>query len=339
LSLFNLNRAGHVFHIFLIKRELVLQTPNHVPLSNHQSVNYFDCVGNIFKLTLGSRRKTYIACDAYYACVTAMKTENILNKANLAFPDDIVLLEPEIIAKRLQEKAGIQEKELPETLSNLFESAITSERFAETIPPGLTEGTVNAFKILVTTRLANFIRTVEPSIMKIANLSKLSRNFVSPYVTSLESFDLISTKPHMRGQLVFPTRLTTLYIDVVSGNLEKEYGRLKTVAKEVKRGELSGESLKFLEDLETAFHMTKLAYNESTVNYEIFEDLHNRVRELVVSARQSKNEEIIKNLDEFLDILGHIISVREKAKKMGVRPVILEDTKERLGRARVFRVK
>jgi hypothetical protein len=270
---------------------------------------------------------------------TKMNMKNILHEANLAFPEDIVLLEPEIIAKRLQEKAGIQEKELPETLSNLFESAITSDKFAKTIPPGLTEGTVDAFKILVTTRLANSIITVEPSIMAIANLSKLSRNFVGPCIKFLESFDLISTKPHMRGQLVFPTSLTTLYIDVVSGNLEKERRCLETVANEAKQGELSSESRKFLEDLETAFHMTKLAYNENTVNYEIFEDLHNRARELVVTARQGKNGDVIKNLDEFLDVIGQIISVREKAKKMGVRPAILEDTQEKLGRARVFRVK
>lgn len=268
-----------------------------------------------------------------------MKIQTILNKANLVFPDDIVLLEPEIVAKRLQEKAGVHENELPETMSKLFESAITSERFVETIPPGLTEGTVDVFKILVTARLANSINIAKPSIIAIAKYSKLSRNLVSPCVKFLEGFDLISIKPHMRGQLVLPTPLTTLYIDVVSGNLRKEYDRLETVANEAKRGKLSSESLKFLDDLETVFHMTKLAYNEATVNYEIMQDLHNRVRVLVVKAKEGKNEEIIKDLDGFLDILEHIISVREKAKEMGVRPVMLEETEEKLGRARVFRVK
>ena len=287
------------------------------------------------------RRNFYIACNAYYACVRKMRMEikNILNKANLAFPDDIVLLEPEIIAKRLQEKAGIRENELPETLLELFESAITSERFAETIPPGLTEGTVDTFKILVTARLANSISPTGSNIVAIAKFSKLSRNLVSPCVKFLEGFDLISVKPHMRGQLVLPTHLTTLYIDVISGNLRKEYNRLEMVTNEVKRGELSRESLKFLGDLETVFHMTKLAYNEATVNYEIMEDLHNRVRILVVKAKEGRNEEFMRNLDEFLEVLGHIISVREKAKEMGVRPVILEETEEKLGRARVFRVK
>lgn len=268
-----------------------------------------------------------------------MKIRNILNKADLAFPDDIVLLEPETIAKRLQEKAGVPENELPETMSKLFESAITSERFSETIPPGLSEGTVDAFKILVTARLASSISIAKPSIIAIAKFSKLSRNLVSPCVKFLEGFDLISIKPYMRGQLVLPTHLTTLYIDVISGNLREEYHRLETVANEAKVGKLSSESLKFLEDLETVFHMAKLAYNEATVNYEIMLDLHNRVRELVVRAKEGNNKEIIKDLVEFLDILEHIISVREKAKEMGVRPVVLEETEEKLGRARVFRVK
>lgn len=268
-----------------------------------------------------------------------MKIHDVLNKAGLSFPDDIVLLEPETIAKRLQEKASVPENELPETMAKLFESAITSEKFSETIPPGLSEGTIDAFKILVTARLTNSISIAKPSIIEIARFSKLSRNLVGPCVKSLESFDLISIKSHMRGQLVLPTPLTTLYIDVISGNLRKEYDHLETVANQAKLGKLSSESLKFLEDLETAFHMAKLAYNEGTVNYEIMQDLHNRARVLVVKSKEGKNEEIIKDLDEFLDILEHIISVREKAKKMGVRPVILEETEEKLGRARVFRVK
>ena len=267
-----------------------------------------------------------------------MEIDKILEKANLVFPDDIVLLEPDIIAKKLHEKAGIQKHDLSKTMSKLFESAITSQRFADTIPPGLTEAIVDCFKVLLTARLANSISNAA-SIMAIAKFTNLSRNLVSPCVKFLEIIDLVNIKSHMRGQLVIPTHRATLYIDVISGNLENEYNRLKTVANEAKQGELSSESLKFLEDLETVFHIAKLAYNEATVNYEIMEDLHDRVRALVVKAREGKDAEITKNLDELLDLLEHIVSVREKAKQIGVRPVILEKTEEKLGRARVFRVK
>ena len=267
-----------------------------------------------------------------------MDVEDILDKTSLSFPDDIVLLEPDVIAKKLHERAGIQKHDLAKTMSRLFGSAITSKRFEGTIPPGLADGTIDCLKVLSTARLANSISSA-PSILEIAKFAKLSRNLVSPCVRFLESIDLVKTKSHMRGQLVNPTRLATLYIDVISGNLENERTHLKTLANEAKRSELSGESLKFLDDLETAFHISKLAYNEATVNYEIMEDLHDRVRTLVVKAKEGKDAEITKNLDELLDLFEHIIRVREKAKQMGIRPVILEETGEKLGRARVFRVK
>jgi len=264
--------------------------------------------------------------------------ENILDKANLAFPDDIVLLEPDVLAKRLREKARIDKHYVPETMSKLFASAIRSERLAETIPPGLTDIAVFYFKILTTARLVNSISSA-PSIKTIAEFTKLSRNLVSPCVKFLESIDLVTTKLHVRHQLAIPTRLTTLYVDVISSNLENECNRLREVANEAKQVKLSNESLEFLEDLETVFHIAKLAYKQATVNYEIMDDLHNRIRALVVKAREGNGAEVKKSLDELLDLFEHITGVRERAKRMGIRPVVLEETEEKLGRARVFRVK
>ena len=266
-----------------------------------------------------------------------MSLESVLRKANLT-PKDIVVLEPDVIAERLHQKAGIQKDRLPGMISNLFESTISSDRFEEAIPPGLAEGTVDCLKVLLTARFANKIGKA-PTIAEIAKFSGLSRNFVSPCVRFLENVDLVKTKQHMRGQLVNPTRLTTRYIDVISGSLRNECNILRDVAAEAKRGELSSESLQFLDDLETAFHISKLAHNKTTVNYEIMEDLHDKVRSLVVKAKEGKNAELMNNLNELIDLLEHMISVTERAKKMGVRPAILEETGEKLGRARVFRVK
>lgn len=268
-----------------------------------------------------------------------MKTGEIVDRANLTFPDDVVFMEPKIISERLQRKANIPKRDLSRALSNLYESAIKSTGFPYLIPPGLEAGTVDMFKILVAARWANSIQTINPSLGTIAKLSKLNRNLVGSFIRFLEIFDLVSTKSHIRSQLVFPTVLTTLCIDVISGNLRNEHDHLKRVADEVKQDKLSSESLKFLDNLETAFHMTKLAYHETTVNYEIMEDLHNRIRELVVIAKEGRNEDFVKNAEQFLEMLRHISTVREKAKSLGVRPVILEDTGEKLGRAKVFRAK
>lgn len=267
-----------------------------------------------------------------------MKIQNVMNRANLAFPDDILLSEPEFIAAKLRE-ARIPEHKLPEVLSTIFEGAIDIKNFADIVPRGLTEGTIDSFKILTTARWANFLQDVKPTISTVAKFSKLNRNFVSTFIRGLENVDLVCTQRHERSELVIPTPLATLYINALSGNVRKEYNLLKQVADEVKRDKISSRSLKFLEHLETAFHLAKLAYNENTLNYEIMEDLHSKVRELVVKARHDKDKEIVGNLAELLDIFEHMIKVREKATKMGVRSIILEKTGEKLGRARVFRVK
>ena len=265
-----------------------------------------------------------------------MKIQKLMNKANLAFPDDILLSEPEFIAAKLRE-IRVTEKKLPEVLSTIFESAMETKSFADIVPRGLTPGTIDSFKILTTTRWTNFLQDAKPTISTVAKFSKLNRNFVSTFIKGLENVDLVYTQRHERSELVLPTVLTTLFIDALSGNLRKECDLLKQIADEVKIDKISSQSLKFLEDLETAFHLVKLAYNENTLNYEIMEDLHSKVRELVVKAQHEEN--IVENLTELLDIFRYLIDVREKATKMGVRPLILENTGDRLGRARVFRVK
>lgn len=259
-----------------------------------------------------------------------------MNKADLAFPDDILLYEPEFIAGKLR-GIRVPEDKLPEILSSIFERAVETKGFVEIVPHGLAPGTIDSFRILTTTRWANFFQDVKPTISTVARLSKLNRNFVSAFIRGLENVDLVYTQRHKRSELVLPTALTTLFIDALTGNLRKECDLLKRIVDELGTNKISSQSLKFLEDLETAFHLAKLAHNENTLNYEIVENLHSKVRELVVKAQHEEN--IVENLTELLELFEHLTNVRKKATKMGVRPLVLENTGDKLGRTRVFRAK
>lgn len=268
-----------------------------------------------------------------------MKIEEIVKSAGLVFPDDIVLQEPKIVSAKLRRKSRMSDDKLAKTLLALSKQVIASDYFREIMPSGLEEPTVKMMKILVTTRWANYIETVKPSLTTISDLSNISRNVVSPCVRFLDVLDLINVRSHMRSQLISPTRLTTLFINAISGDLRNEHKQLREIVDAIRKGRFSRENMDFLENLETAFHIAKRAYNEDTMNYEIVKDLHSKVRELVVKAEEGKNKEFIRSSVEFMEMLEHITKTREKAMKLGLKPSILEDTGEKLGRAKVFRIK
>lgn len=266
-----------------------------------------------------------------------MQMEKIRDRIKLECANDVLLLRPDIVVKALQKRSGINKNEVTEALCMFFKDSLESGGFAKTIPHGLREDTSAALKVLVIARLAHSTETLTPSIRTIARFARLSRNWVSPCVGFLEASGLVETKTNRREQLVLPTMLTDLYIDVISGNMTEESKNMTRIVDELKHGEIGSESIDFLERLEDSFHLGKSAYDVNTINYEIMKDLHDKSMNLLVEARSGKVN--LKDFEEFLDIMVHMNKVREKARKIGVQPVILEKTEDKLGRARVFRVK
>jgi len=252
--------------------------------------------------------------------------------------DEAISSEPSIVADKLISKGDVNTSELPGIILPWVSSAFKSDGFKRALA-GLEEGSINIFKVLVIARWIEYLQHVKPTISTIAKYSHINRNSVSTIVKLLDSLDLVESSKDVRSQLILPTHLSRIYIDVLSGNLTDEHDRLERVLTEIRQEELTKDSLKYLEDIETAFHLVKLAYDENTINFEIMDELHSRVREIVVKTSSSEKGDVIDVVNRFLQDIDHINKVREKAKKLGIPIVILEDTKERLGRARIFRVR
>jgi hypothetical protein len=262
-------------------------------------------------------------------------SETILEKIRLDV-SDIVLLKPEVVAKKL-ERGGINKEDVPALQCHLAKEALSSDVFSNYFSPGLKESMSELVKVLLTVRLANYFNELKPTIFCISDFSKISRNKVSPMIYFLELWNLVDTKTHRREQLVFPTATADLYIDVISGNLRDEYRNLDKMAELSKKNKLTRDDLAFLENLESAFRLGKSAYNPNTINYEIMDELHEKSMKLLVEAKESTIN--IDDFTAFLNTIQQIMKIKDKAKKMSLKPVELEKTNEKLGRARVFRVK
>lgn len=251
--------------------------------------------------------------------------------------DETISSEPSIVADKLISK-DVPASELPGIILPWVSSELKSDGFVRGLA-GLEEGSIDIFKVLVTARWTDFLQAVKPTIGTIAKYSHINRNSVSTIAKLLDSLDLVESSNDVRSQLILPTPLSRIYIDVLSGNLTEEHDKLERVLTEIRQDELTEDSIKYLDEIETAFHLVKLAYDETTINHEIMDELHSRVREIVVKTSSGEKEEVIDKIDEFLQDIEYINIVREKAKKLGLTTVVLNDTKERLGRARIFRAR
>lgn len=262
-------------------------------------------------------------------------SKNALSKTQLDY-SDIVLLKPDVMARKLRE-VGVNKKEVPTIQCQLAREALSSDAFLMRVSSGLKESALDILKILITARLANSCENLKPTIVGISDFSNISRNKVSPMVSFLELCNLVGTKSQRREQLVFPTTIADIYIDIISGNLKEEYSCLKKAIQGMKRCESTIESFAFLENLEAAFRLSESAYDTNTMNHQIMEELHAKSMKLLVESNEGKMN--IDDLEAFSNTILQIIRVKEKAKEMGLKPVILEKTDEELGRAKVYRVK
>jgi hypothetical protein len=248
---------------------------------------------------------------------------------------DILLLKPATVVEILKEE-GVDSDEVPALQCQLAKKALASDAIVDVFV-GLKEPASDFLKVLITVRLASSCGQLKPTIGGIADLSKISRNKVSPLVNFLEYCDLVNVKSLRREQQVFPTAAADMYIDIITGNLKEECSNLRKIINDIKSEKIASDSLTFLENLETAFRLSKSAYDPNTINYEILKDLHDTAMKILVEAKDGKIR--IDDFEEFSETLMEISKIKEKAKKEGLKPVILERTDEEFGGARVFRVK
>lgn len=104
-------------------------------------------------------------------------SEMILDKAGLVY-SDVLLLKPSIVAKKLEE-GGVDKKNISSTQCDLAKKALALNTLV--LSTGLRGIASDVIKILITARLANYCEQ-KPTILRISDFSKISRNRVSPMV-------------------------------------------------------------------------------------------------------------------------------------------------------------
>lgn len=178
----------------------------------------------------------------------------------------------------------------------------------------------------------------EPTVSTIAHFSNLNRNLVSNFASALEPMGLIEKKHGpKRSEIISPTRLADLYSDIILGSSGAVIETLKQVGLVASSGQSSLIQLESLEIIETAFDFAKQIYPSNTLNYSIIDNFHDQIVMLIGAVRRENVEEAKKIIDELIDGLKARAEARRKAEEMGLKPLLLQDTGERVGRGRVFR--
>jgi hypothetical protein len=80
-------------------------------------------------------------------------SESVLENARLEY-SDILLLKPEVVAKKLEE-GGVNKSAVPSTQCHLAKEAL-SPRIFVSFSPGLRESASDVIKVLTSARLANY---------------------------------------------------------------------------------------------------------------------------------------------------------------------------------------
>ncbi len=191
--------------------------------------------------------------------------------------------------------------------------------------------------ILTASRCAEAIPWKEPTIGTVAEISHLNRNLVGNVTTALSGLGLVEITRRGRSGLIGLTEVGEIYSDLVVGKTDLTRLYFDRPTKELRKGSVTQESVERLEEVQSAFHLAKGMFGKNTLNYEIYDTLHDEIIQLIAALRSERNDEaktLLKNITESLLAMEES---KKKANALGLKPLLLKDTGERIGRGRIFR--
>jgi hypothetical protein len=261
--------------------------------------------------------------------------ESIIQKSGLLIPDDFIVPDLDYIRRRVENVPG--RESIDDKVRTFAKFVYKDKGISGTVPPGFNEDL--SFSVIITSAasLAGGIPGMEPSISCVSDLIGKDRNFVAAFAKGLANGHLVDLREQKRGELIEPTLSGLAYTDLVIMNGAWTARALQEVSEEL-RCKARNEALEKLEDLEIAFHMAEKAYDRSTMNFKIMEELHQYATEALVNARKGKIDIALDKIAALVENLHVMSESKKKARKLGMRSAILEETGE-LGKARVFEVK
>src|SRR6266516_4746417 len=178
------------------------------------------------------------------------------------------------------------------------------------------EGAKDTIMLLGASRCSRAL-SIKADILHIVFFSDLDRNRVGSYAKALEPFGLLDLSGVGRSEVISTTELGDLYSDILLGKME-------LVKKKI-------------EKFETAFDIAKEAYPKNSLNYEIIDDFHDlfvMLNAAIRNGRKGDVEDLSKKIYEALETSAR---TKLQAEKAHLKPLIMEDTGEKVGRGRVFR--
>ncbi len=265
-----------------------------------------------------------------------IKFEGIIKGSGLVIPDDFVLPDLSYIRSRV---ASTSKKGNVDKIAYDFVKFVFKDKgIAEAIPLGFNEDLSNSIIITSAAYLAEALLNVEPSIKCVSDLTGKDRNFVAAFAKGLANGHLVDLREKRREELIEPTLSGLAFNDIVLMNGAWTARALEETARELKSG-VKVKAVERLEDLEIAFHMAKKAYNKDTLNFKIMEELHKHSTELLVNGQEGNVDLVLEKVAYLVTTLNAMSETRKKARKLGLRPTVLEATGEEVGKARVYQLK
>jgi len=237
--------------------------------------------------------------------------------------------------RELSMMRGVGSKKRPDVWNDL-KSIFRRDRVRSMLPQ-IPEDRLSPLVILAASRCVVALPWRKPTIGHVADLSHLSRNTVGDAVKILLPVGLVKKEHVGRSELIEPTELGDLYSDLTIGYIGPILAPMDKVNQGLKLGSVDNQVVEGLETLESALDLVKNIYPRNTLNYEVYDGLHDKLIQLIAFIRSGQNSDATKIAQEVTESLSALEESRAKVAALGVQPILLEDTGERVGRGRVFR--
>ena len=177
----------------------------------------------------------------------------------------------------------------------------------------------------------------QPSISDVAELGSLNRNVVAEFARALTLVGLLEMREEGRRKFVRLTEVGDLFTDLALGKTSLLQSYFDKVLTELGKGIIDSGTIELLETVEYTFDLAKMIYPKNTLNYEVYDALHDLTIQLIAALRSGRKGEAKRLAGELAGSLRVLEECGGRAEALRLRPILLEDTGERIGRGRVFR--
>ncbi len=248
-------------------------------------------------------------------------------------PSLLLSSECEYFVKEFSEERGVQKGDVEKSIRSTFQFCLSNwASYFDDVK----EGAKDAMVLLGASRCSRAL-SLPANISYIVYLTELNRNLVGNYAKALEPIGLINLSGLKRSEIISSTELGDLYSDILLGKMDVIQKKLENSIQQLLHDGRMGSNFELLEKFETAFDIAKEAYPRNSLNYGIIDDFHDLFVLLSAAFRKGQYQDVKELTKKIYDALEISARTRREAESARLKPLIMEDTNERIGRGRVFR--